>query len=202
MSNDKEINRIIRYIRKRKLVYEKEISRVTKQNERIRESRQNSVSISIPNNDSNNHDGTFKGVLALGAIATYKIKNLIIKVSDEKFKDILNEYIKRKKFTPADFYHEACISKQVFSNIMVKDTKPTFSNVIKMALALKCSVDEVERLLRAVGYSFQDNNAYDMLVKSFFINKDYRKYFGYDDYFTIVEKLFPEDTNRFQDWAQ
>lgn len=116
-----------------------------------------------------------------------------------RFCDLLFNYIEQNGQKDSEVYKEAHISKQVFSNIR-KGKIPTYSNVVKLALAIHCTIKQFESLINSAGYSIQGSNPYDLVIRLCFVNRWYLSYEDFYDVFEAVREKYPTEQNRFQDW--
>lgn len=89
------------------------------------------------------------------------------------FKELLLNYIIRSGMDNVEIYKRANISKSVFSSIMTKGHNPKKGTVIALAVALKLSLRETERLMMKAGYTFSNSIKGDLIAVYFINHKIY-----------------------------
>lgn len=125
----------------------------------------------------------------------------LIKLMSEKnlsFYDVLIEYIDKSEYKKdSDVYNKAGISKSVFSKIR-RGHIPKRTNILRIALVLKLSMEDAKRLLNSAGYAFLESNKFDKFIS--YILEEYEKGndYDYDElnymcYITTGKALFGEE---------
>lgn len=89
------------------------------------------------------------------------------------FKELLLQYIIRSGMDNVEIYKRANISKSVFSSIMTKGHNPKKGTVIALAVALKLTLRETERLMMKAGYTFSNSIKGDLIAVYFINHKIY-----------------------------
>ena len=144
-------------------------------------------------------DGDVVDYCTIGATIMLEKILKVINPKTPRFCDLLFNYIEQNGQKDSEVYKEAHISKQVFSNIR-KGKIPTYSNVVKLELAIRCTIKQFESLINSAGYSIQGSNPYDLVIRLCFVNRWYLSYEDFYDVFEAVRKKYPNEQNRFQDW--
>ena len=92
---------------------------------------------------------------------------------DNKFQKLLFSYIDNKGLKDSDVYNKVNIDRRLFSKIRNDNYHPGKDTIIKLAIALKLDIDELEELLSSASYSLPKNNERDLIIRFSFINKIY-----------------------------
>ena len=92
---------------------------------------------------------------------------------DNKFQKLLFSYIDNKGLKDSDVYNKVNIDRRLFSKIRNDNYHPGKDTIIKLAIALNLSIDELEKLLSSASYSLPKNNERDLIIRFSFINKIY-----------------------------
>jgi transcriptional regulator with XRE-family HTH domain len=92
---------------------------------------------------------------------------------DNKFQKLLFSYIDNKGLKDSDVYNKVNIDRRLFSKIRNDNYHPGKDTIIKLAIALNLSIDELEELLSSASYSLPKNNERDLIIRFSFINKIY-----------------------------
>ena len=92
---------------------------------------------------------------------------------DNKFQKLLFSYIDNKGLKDPDVYNKVNIDRRLFSKIRNDNYHPGKDTIIKLAIALNLSIDELEELLSSASYSLPKNNERDLIIRFSFINKIY-----------------------------
>ena len=75
---------------------------------------------------------------------------------ENTFYSVLTRFMRDKNITAPDCYNPVNMSKQTFSNIARPDSNPEKKNVLLLALSMRLSLAETEKLLYAAGYTFRE----------------------------------------------
>ena len=124
----------------------------------------------------NSGDDPLAGVsLAQMSEAEMKALRIVLdKRRDKTFSELLFQYIRDRGYRDTYVYKRAQADKRLFSKIRSdRDYKPARDTVIAFALALQCSLDEADRLLKSAGFQLSESNRRDFLIRHFFINHVY-----------------------------
>ena len=92
---------------------------------------------------------------------------------DNKFQKLLFSYIDNRGLKDSDVYNKVNIDRRLFSKIRNDNYHPGKDTIIKLAIALNLSIDELEELLSSASYSLPKNNERDLIIRFSFINKIY-----------------------------
>ena len=94
-----------------------------------------------------------------------------------------------KNLTDTQVYKRANMDRRLFSKIRSnKEYSPKKTTVFSLAIALKLSVAETEKLLASAGYAFNMSSKADVIIRYFLEREEY-------DIFTINETLFCFEQN-------
>ena len=121
-------------------------------------------------------DDPLAGVsLAQMSEAEMKALRIVLdKRRDKTFSELLFQYIRDRGFRDTYVYRRAQIDKRLFSKIRSdRDYKPARDTVIAFALALQCTLDEADKLLKSAGFQLSESNRRDFLIRHFFVNHVY-----------------------------
>ena len=93
---------------------------------------------------------------------------------EKSFSELLMQYIRDHGYKASYVYKRAQIDKRLFSNIKSNPSyKPAKDTVIAFALALSCSLEEADRLLKSAGFALSDSSTRDTLLRYFFVSHLY-----------------------------
>ena len=92
---------------------------------------------------------------------------------DNRFQKLLFSYIDNRGLKDSDVYNKVNIDRRLFSKIRNDNYHPGKDTIIKLAIALKLDIDELEELLSAASYSLPKNNERDLIIRFSFINNIY-----------------------------
>lgn len=120
--------------------------------------------------------------------ANSDINIYIEKEKDEnKFQKLLFKYIDSLNLKDSDVYNSVNIDRRLFSKIRSNlDYHPSKETVILLAIALKLSDKDLEKLLNSASYSLPKNNVFDLIIRFCFergiydINKINELLYDYD----------------------
>lgn len=105
------------------------------------------------------------------------------------FQETLFDFIDTKNLTDTQVYKRANMDRRLFSKIRSnKEYSPKKTTVFSLAIALKLSVAETEKLLASAGYAFNMSSKADVIIRYFLEREEY-------DIFTINETLFCFEQN-------
>lgn len=107
---------------------------------------------------------------------------------DKRFQNLLFSYIDNKGLKDSDVYNKVNIDRRLFSKIRNENYHPGKDTIIKLAIALNLSIDELEELLSSASYSLPKNNERDLIIRFSFINNIY-------DIDTINDFLYDYNVN-------
>lgn len=106
---------------------------------------------------------------------------------DESFAEMLFRKIDERELSDPEVYKEANIDRRLFSKIRSNlHYHPSKSTALALAISLKLSYDETEKLLKCTGYAFSNSERFDVIVEYFIKNEIY-------DIYLINEALFEYD---------
>ena len=106
---------------------------------------------------------------------------------DESFAEMLFRKIDERELSDPEVYKEANIDRRLFSKIRSNlHYHPSKSTALALAISLKLSYDETEKLLKCAGYVFSNSERFDVIVEYFIKNEIY-------DIYLINEALFEYD---------
>ena len=125
------------------------------------------------------------GVLSNSSSTANSIDYLIGK-RDEPFSRTLLRLIDDKGKADVEVYKRAHISSKLFSKIRRDDYTPSKKTVFALAIGLELNLEETEKLLACVGYTFTRNQKFDIIVQYFIVKGKY-------DIFQINEVLLKYD---------
>ena len=92
---------------------------------------------------------------------------------DNRFQKLLFSYIDNRGLKDSDVYNKVNIDRRLFSKIRNDNYHPGKDTIIKLAIALKLDIDELEELLSSASYSLPKNNERDLIIRFSFINNIY-----------------------------
>lgn len=118
--------------------------------------------------------------------STAKSIDYLIEKRDEPFSRTLLRLIYDKGKTDVEVYKRAHISSKLFSKIRRDDYTPSKKTVFALAIGLELNLEETEKLLACVGYTFTRNQKFDIIVQYFIVKGKY-------DIFQINEVLLKYD---------
>ena len=108
-----------------------------------------------------------------------KSDNVDVKIADsnKKFMDLIRGYQQKAKLTDANLIFKSNLSSRLFK-LLITDEKyiPSKNTILSLGIALKLSLNEIEKLLNSVGYSFDVSSILDLIVIFYLKNKIYDVY--------------------------
>lgn len=104
-----------------------------------------------------------------------KALDLILEQRKEKtFRDHLFDLIEKRGVRDSQVYKRAQLDRRLFSKIAGdRYYKPAKDTVLALALALECSLDEANDLLRSAGYLLSHSSRRDIMIEYLFKEKIY-----------------------------
>ena len=97
----------------------------------------------------------------------------MLETGTKSFGDTLMEMIAERGLTNSEVYRASNISKQTFSNIRKSGNPPKRETVAALAIGMRLTVREAERLYEAAGYALTRTNKFDVCIRYFLINGQY-----------------------------
>ncbi|TYQ16756.1 UNVERIFIED_CONTAM: hypothetical protein Cloal_3325 [Acetivibrio alkalicellulosi] len=108
----------------------------------------------------------------------FELENYIKENKKEAFNRVLFNFIDKKGLCDSEVYKKAGLDRRHFSKIRSNSAYRLSKNsVIALSLALELEKEETDRLLCAAGFSFSDNDIFDLVIQ-FCVDK---KIFNIDD---------------------
>ena len=83
------------------------------------------------------------------------------------FGEVLAQMIKERGLKNSEVYKAANVTKQTFSKILKSPNPPRRETVAALAVGMKLTVPEAEKLYEAAGYAMTLNNKFDVYVRYF-----------------------------------
>ncbi len=85
---------------------------------------------------------------------------------EDTFQSKLFKMIDEKQLKDSDVYNKVNMDRRLFSKIRSnRDYHPSKETIILLGLALECSEEEIEDLLRSASYSLPKNTTYDLIIR-------------------------------------
>lgn len=110
----------------------------------------------------------------------------ILKQQDETFSQMMLRIMAEKGLKPADVYNAANLDRKAFSKIKTNvNFHPNKLTAVSVAVGLRLTVKEAQRLLRTAGYSLSYSDKFDLIIMYCLDNKIYKYMeinFMLDDY--------------------
>ena len=113
-------------------------------------------------------------------------------LSKQSFSELVVEYMIKKEMTPKEVYTNANLSRQDFSRITSPGKGVKRPTVFSVAIGLRLSWEDTERLLNSAGYAFRSSSLFDLIIKFCIVNKRY-------EVETINELLYERGQNTLAD---
>ncbi|ASN06979.1 hypothetical protein [Virgibacillus necropolis] len=102
----------------------------------------------------------------LKEVSENELGNFIKKNRKPSFQQVLFSFIDKTGASDPEIYNKAGIDRKHFSKIRSNpDYRPGKNAIIALALALKLSKKETDKLLSSAGFSFSDSNTSDLVVQ-------------------------------------
>ena len=90
------------------------------------------------------------------------------------FSELLLQYIRDRGYRETYVYRRAQIDRRLFSKIRSDSNyKPARDTVIALALALGCTQEEADKLLKSAGFQLSDSSRRDILIEYCFVHHIY-----------------------------
>jgi len=90
------------------------------------------------------------------------------------FSELLFQYIRDRGYRETYVYRRAQIDRKLFSKIRNdRNYKPARDTVIAFALALGCTQEEADKLLKSAGFQLSDSSRRDILIEYCFVHHIY-----------------------------
>lgn len=110
----------------------------------------------------------------------------MLKKQDETFSQMMLRIMAEKGMKPADVYNAANLDRKAFSKMKTNvNFHPNKLTAISVAVGLKLTVKETQKLLRTAGYSLSYSDKFDLIIMYCLDNKIYKYMkinFMLDDY--------------------
>ncbi len=93
---------------------------------------------------------------------------------DETFSQMLIRFMQERNITLQQLYNDAGISRKIYYRMKPRvGYKPKKYTVVRLALALKLSLDDTERLLKSAGYELSRSILKDLVISYCIANNKY-----------------------------
>ena len=104
--------------------------------------------------------------LSVGHIAySYKAPDIGDFRTEETFTQLLIRFMQEKHMDPPEVYNNACLDRKLFSKILSNiDYQPKKYTAVRLALGLKLSPEETDKLLNAAGYVLSRSKLTDLVI--------------------------------------
>lgn len=89
------------------------------------------------------------------------------------FSELIYDFMNKKGMTPKDVYTNAKLSRQDFSRITKPGNMPKRPTVYSMAIGLRLSWAETERLLLCAGFAYREYVAFDCILWFYIESRNY-----------------------------
>lgn len=110
----------------------------------------------------------------------------MLKQQDETFSQMMLRIMAEKGLKPSDVYNAANLDRKAFSKIKTNvNFHPNKLTAVSVAVGLRLTVKEAQRLLRTAGYSLSYSDKFDLIIMYCLDNKIYKYMeinFMLDDY--------------------
>ena len=84
---------------------------------------------------------------------------------EETFTQLLIRYMREKHMDPPEVYNNACLDRKLFSKILGNmDYQPKKYTAVRLALGLKLSPEETDKLLNAAGFVLSHSKLTDLVI--------------------------------------
>ena len=84
---------------------------------------------------------------------------------EETFTQLLIRFMREKHMDPPEVYTNACLDRKLFSKILCNmDYQPKKYTAVRLALGLKLSPEETDKLLNAAGYVLSHSKLTDLVI--------------------------------------
>ena len=84
---------------------------------------------------------------------------------EETFTQLLIRFMREKHMDPPEVYNRACLDRKLFSKILGNmDYQPKKYTAVRLALGLKLSPEETDKLLNAAGFALSRSKLTDLVI--------------------------------------
>lgn len=84
---------------------------------------------------------------------------------EETFTQMLRRFMEERKTTRSDLYKDACIDRKLIYKILKQDDyQPKKGTALRLALGLRLSLEETEKLLGAAGFALSRSILKDCVI--------------------------------------
>ena len=95
----------------------------------------------------------------------------------KSFANVLRQLMKEKGLVDPDVYNAVGISRQTFNKIINGNVRqPKKPTIVAMTFAMRLTYEEAEKLLSAAGFTFADNDMFDVITSWYLKNQKYNQY--------------------------
>ena len=85
--------------------------------------------------------------------------------TEETFTQMLIRFMREKNMDPPEVYNNACLDRKLFSKILSNtEYQPKKYTAVRLALGLKLSPEETDKLLNAAGFALSQSKLTDLVI--------------------------------------